>query len=176
MRYRRRLRKLVISICRPPAAFREALIKSARADSERFCFLRKFGESRNTPCISDFPNCTEGAKDPLLSRRRFIQRFLSCEGMTTAISDASEAIKTVRCDGENGELELPQQHPFLPHSCVCNRLSPSIFAGRKRKIEGDFIYAYRDNPAVRQIGVCRFAPSFLSLRDQCAHWSWQSPG
>ena len=58
--------------------FREALIKSARADSERFCFLRKFGESRNTLCISDFPNCTEGAKDPLLSRRRFIQRFLRC--------------------------------------------------------------------------------------------------
>ena len=54
---------------------REALIKSARADSERFCFLRKFGKSRNTVCISDFPNCTEGAKDPLLSRRRFIQRF-----------------------------------------------------------------------------------------------------
>ena len=55
---------------------KEALIKSARAASERFCFLRKFGESRNTLCISDFPNCTEGAKDPLLSRRRFIQRFL----------------------------------------------------------------------------------------------------
>ena len=54
---------------------REALIKSARADSERFCFLRKFGELRNTLCISDFPNCTGGAKDPLLSRRRFIQRF-----------------------------------------------------------------------------------------------------
>ncbi len=58
-------------------AVREALIKSARADSERFCFLRKFGKSRNTVCIPDFPNCTEGAKDSLLSRRRFIQRFLS---------------------------------------------------------------------------------------------------
>ena len=52
-----------------------ALMKSARADSERFCFLRKFEKSRNTVCISDFPNCTEGEKDPLLSRRRFIQRF-----------------------------------------------------------------------------------------------------
>ena len=93
---------------------RETPINSARADSEIFCFLRKFGKPRNTVCISDFPNCTEGAKDPLLSRRRFIQRFLSCEGMTKAISDASEAIKTVRCDDENGELELPQQHPFLP--------------------------------------------------------------
>ncbi len=26
-------------------------------------------------CISDFINCTGGAKDPLLSRRRFIQSF-----------------------------------------------------------------------------------------------------
>ena len=33
----------------------EALIKSARAYSERFCFLRKFGKVRNTVCISGFP-------------------------------------------------------------------------------------------------------------------------
>ncbi|MDD5954779.1 MAG: hypothetical protein PUD38_06210 [Firmicutes bacterium] len=50
-------------------------MKSARADSETFYFLRKFGKSRNTVCISDFQNCTEEAKDSLLSRRRFIQRF-----------------------------------------------------------------------------------------------------
>ena len=50
-------------------------MKSASADSERFYFLRKFEKSRNTGRISDFPNCTEGAKDPLLSRRRLIQRF-----------------------------------------------------------------------------------------------------
>ena len=56
---------------------RKALMKSARADSERFCFLRKFEKSRNTVCISDFSNCTEGAKDPPPSRRRFIQRFPS---------------------------------------------------------------------------------------------------
>ena len=52
-------------------------MKSARADSERFYFLRKFGKSRNPVCISDFSNCTERAKGPLLSRRRFIQRLPS---------------------------------------------------------------------------------------------------
>ena len=67
---------------------KEALINSARADSERFCFLRKFGKSRNTVCISDFPNCTEGAKDPLLSRRRFIQRFPK-ESMARSFDRAS---------------------------------------------------------------------------------------
>mgnify|MGYP000550828779 CR=1 FL=1 len=60
---------------RPASEIREALMKSARAYSERFCFLRKFGKARNTVWISGFPNCTEGAKDLLLSRRRFIQRF-----------------------------------------------------------------------------------------------------
>ena len=54
---------------------KEPLIKSARADSERFCLRRKFEKYGNTWCISCFSNCTDGAKDPLFSRRRFIQRF-----------------------------------------------------------------------------------------------------
>ena len=54
---------------------KETPINSARADSEIFCFLRKFGKPRNTVCISDFPNCAEEEKDPLFSRRRFVQRF-----------------------------------------------------------------------------------------------------
>ena len=32
--------------------FREALLKSARADSERFCFPGKDEKQRNTGCIS----------------------------------------------------------------------------------------------------------------------------
>ena len=54
---------------------REALIKLARADSERFCFPGKYEKQRNTVCISCFSYCTGEAKDTLLSRRRFIQRF-----------------------------------------------------------------------------------------------------
>ena len=54
---------------------REALIKSARADSKRFWLSRKFQKRRNTGCISLFWNCTGEAKDLLLSRRRFIQSF-----------------------------------------------------------------------------------------------------
>ena len=59
----------------PPENTREALNQSSRADSWRFCLRRKFGKRRNTGCISRFPNCTDGAKDSLLSRRRFVQRF-----------------------------------------------------------------------------------------------------
>ena len=55
---------------------REALIKSARADAERFCLSRKFKKWRNTVCISHFLNCTDVVKDPAFRRRRLIQRFL----------------------------------------------------------------------------------------------------
>ena len=54
---------------------KEALIKSARAGSERFCSQARFGKWRNTVCISHFSNRRLGAKDPLPSRRRFIQSF-----------------------------------------------------------------------------------------------------
>ena len=56
---------------------REALIKSARAGSERFCSQARFEKRRNTVCISRFSNRRLGAKDPLSSRRRFIQSFPS---------------------------------------------------------------------------------------------------
>ena len=72
---------LICNLCDISFSIRETLIKSARADGERFCFLRKFGKVRNTVCISTFPFCTEGAKDPLLSRRRLIQRFLSISSL-----------------------------------------------------------------------------------------------
>ncbi len=67
---------------------KEALIKSARADSGRFCFRKKDGKSRNTVCISGFSACISGAKDPLLSRRRFIQSFLKCIRMESRPSPA----------------------------------------------------------------------------------------
>ena len=61
-------------------SFKEALIKSARAGSERFCSQARFGKWRNTVCISHFSNRSLGAKDPLSSRRRFIQSFLRKPG------------------------------------------------------------------------------------------------
>ena len=51
-------------------------MKSPRADGERFCHSRKFSKCGNTLCISHFENGTDGAKDPPLSSRRFIQSFL----------------------------------------------------------------------------------------------------
>ena len=54
---------------------KEALMKSARAGNERFCSQARFGKWRNTVCISHFSNRRLGAKDPLPSRRRFIQSF-----------------------------------------------------------------------------------------------------
>ena len=50
-------------------------MKSARAGSERFCSQARFGKRWNTVCISRFSNRGLGAKDPLSSRRRFIQSF-----------------------------------------------------------------------------------------------------
>ena len=58
-----------------PSLTREALGKSVRADSERFFTSRKFRKWRNTLCISRFWNCTDRGKEPLFSRRGFIQRF-----------------------------------------------------------------------------------------------------
>ena len=57
------------------AAPREALIKSARAGSERFCSQARFEKRWSTVCISRFSNRRLRAKDPLSSRRRFIQSF-----------------------------------------------------------------------------------------------------
>ena len=54
----------------------EALNKSARAGSERFCSQTRFEKWGNTVCISHFSNRRLGAKDPLPSRRRFVQSFL----------------------------------------------------------------------------------------------------
>ena len=59
-----------------PGAWRSRL-KSARADSEKFFTGRKFQKWRNTVCISRFWNCTDRGKEPLFSRRGFIQRFPS---------------------------------------------------------------------------------------------------
>ncbi len=56
---------------------REALNKLARAGSERFFVRQKNGKQGNTVCISCFSFCMAGEKDPLSSRRRFVQRFLS---------------------------------------------------------------------------------------------------
>ncbi len=55
---------------------REALIKSTRTGSERFCLQTRYGKCGNTVCISHSSYRRLGAKDPLSSRRRFIQRFL----------------------------------------------------------------------------------------------------
>ena len=54
----------------------EALNKLARAGSVRFFVRQKNGKQWNTVCISCFSFCVDGEKDPLSSRRRFIQSFL----------------------------------------------------------------------------------------------------
>ena len=83
-RYRAPLTPRLVRPCYKPAAhtrtifcFRESLNKSARAGSEGFCSQARDGKWRNTVCISHFSSCGMGAKDPLSSRRRIIQRFLS---------------------------------------------------------------------------------------------------
>ena len=38
-------------------------------------FILQNGKQRNTVCISCFSFCMDGEKDPLFSRRRFIQSF-----------------------------------------------------------------------------------------------------
>ncbi len=55
---------------------REPLNHEARADSRRFWLTEKYGKRGNTGCISRFSSCTGGAKDPLFSRNRIVQRFL----------------------------------------------------------------------------------------------------
>ena len=50
-------------------------MKSAKADSERFCPSQRFKKQRNPVWIFRFLNRMDGVNDPLLSRRRFIQRF-----------------------------------------------------------------------------------------------------
>ena len=60
-----------------PIKFREALNKLARAGSVRFFVRQKNGKQWNTVCISCFSFCVDGEKDPLSSRKRFIQRFPS---------------------------------------------------------------------------------------------------
>ncbi len=47
------------------SAFREALIQSARADSEGFDLGKRNGKGRNTLCISPFPFRISYGKDPL---------------------------------------------------------------------------------------------------------------
>ena len=50
--------------------FRATPHNSARAGGEGFFLSRKFGKQRNTWCISCFPNCADGGKDPPSGRRR----------------------------------------------------------------------------------------------------------
>ncbi len=69
---------------------REALIKSARAGSERFFSSRRLQKWRNTVCISHFLSRSDGEKDPLSSRRRFIQSFL---GFTDCHTSAAALVR-----------------------------------------------------------------------------------
>ena len=47
------------------------MVKAAKAVSERFWHKLKFGNRRNTVCISRFQNCEVGAKDPLPAEDAF---------------------------------------------------------------------------------------------------------
>ena len=63
---------------------KEALNKLARAGSVRFFVRQKNGKQGNTVCISCFSFCVDGEKDPLSSRRRFIQSFPNISGKVEA--------------------------------------------------------------------------------------------
>ena len=54
---------------------REARKKSARAEGERFFVEARFGERRNTLCISSSPNRWIGGKASGIRRRGFLQSF-----------------------------------------------------------------------------------------------------
>ena len=54
---------------------KEALNKLTKAESDRFSLSRRFQKPRNAVCISHFWTRTNEEKDPLFSRRRFVQRF-----------------------------------------------------------------------------------------------------
>ena len=57
---------------------REALNKSARAVSERFCSELRFENRRNTLCISRFSNRKVGTKDPLSAAADLFRASLDC--------------------------------------------------------------------------------------------------
>ena len=57
---------------------REALNKSARAVSERFCSKLRFENRRNTLCISRFSNRKVGTKDPLSAAADLFGGSLDC--------------------------------------------------------------------------------------------------
>ena len=63
-------------------------MKSVSADSEKFFARRKFRKWRNTVCISNFWNCTDSGKEPLFSRRGFIQRSPGEEAGAMLLSPA----------------------------------------------------------------------------------------
>ena len=63
------------TVCDGRVVYKEALNNETRTDSERFSPSRKVEKHGNTGCISCFSTCTDGRKDPLLSRSRIVQRF-----------------------------------------------------------------------------------------------------
>ena len=134
---------------------KDALIKSARAYSERFCFLRKFGKARNTVCISGFPNCTEGAKD-LLLRKLWLNRLaLTARDFGSAESSKNGGIlyvfpvfrtarmgQNIRCSAADdlfrGSLAFCTQHfaffsrnsSFALRPAFCHRKFPAPMSAR----------------------------------------------
>ncbi|MEE0111213.1 MAG: hypothetical protein UEP57_10055 [Oscillospiraceae bacterium] len=58
------------------APLKEAMMRSARAVSERFWPELTFEKRWNTVCISSFSNGKVGSKDPLTAADDFLQRFL----------------------------------------------------------------------------------------------------
>ena len=57
---------------------KEALNKSARAVSERFCSKLRFENRRNTMCISRFSNRKVGTNDPLSAAADLFRASLDC--------------------------------------------------------------------------------------------------
>lgn len=61
---------------------REALIKSTRTGSERFCLQTRYGKCGNTVCISHFSYRRLGVKDPLSAEDDLFRGSLIKSGHT----------------------------------------------------------------------------------------------
>ena len=120
---------------------REALIKSARAGSERFFSSRRLQKWRNTVCISHFLSRADREKDPLSSRRRFIQRFhrfTDCHTSAAAlVRNDMQFTVVLRCSkNEKPALSYNSKKQKYPRQ---SRLGYFLFGAASQIRTGDLI-------------------------------------
>ena len=88
---------------------------SARDSSERFCSKIKFGNRRNTLCISSFSNCNIGTKDSLMSADAIVRCCLCAIlclvlalGMA-ACGSSTATTSTTAATGASAETKAPAE-------------------------------------------------------------------